>query len=122
MARKPRTFEAEAHAVTVERAARLCRLVRLTATGGFTRNRLLQKLKVDLRGFYRDLQLLRAVGVDVLAIAGKYKLEGNVRDAIDRLPCPDPHLTLGEAAQLGKGRSTTHAKLRKLLKDIGISG
>jgi hypothetical protein len=118
MARKRRTSEAAAPAVTVERAARLCRLVSLTARGGLGRARLLQLLKVDLRGFYRDLQLLRGAGVDISPADGRYVLSGAVQEAIDRLPCPDPHLTLGELALLTTGRGIVSRKLRQLLADI----
>jgi hypothetical protein len=34
------------------------------------------------------------------------------------LPFPDPHLTLGEAQQLAKGRSAAHGKLKKQIADI----
>jgi hypothetical protein len=38
--------------------------------------------------------------------------------AIERLPFPDPGLTLGEARQLARGRSDAHKKIRKQLHQI----
>ena len=105
-------------AVTTERAARLCRLLRLLGPTGQTRSSLLRRLKLDVRGFYRDLQLLREVGVDIELHRGRYTLSGDAASAIDRLPFPDPRLTLGEARQLGKGRAKVHQRLRGLLDDI----
>jgi hypothetical protein len=105
-------------AVTAERAARLCRLLRLLGPSGQTRPALLRRLKLDVRGFYRDLQLLREVGVVVALRQGRYELAGTVESAVDRLPFPDPHLTLGEARQVGKGRTKAHERLRRMLEDI----
>jgi hypothetical protein len=83
-----------------------------------TRTVLLQRLKLDVRGFYRDVKLLREVGIVVTLRQGKYVLEGEADEAIERLPFPDPHLTLGEARQLARGRSAIHRKLKGLLDQI----
>ncbi len=48
----------------------------------------------------------------------RYVLVGSVKDAIARLPFPDPHLSLGEAKQLAKGRSAAHRKLKSQLSRI----
>src|SRR5205823_12485517 len=105
-------------AVTVDRAARLCRLVSLLGEKPQTRAGLLRRLKLDVRGFYRDLQLLREVGIVVSLEKGKYALQEDAGEAILRIPFPDPHLTLGEAAQLGKGRTAVHRKVREMLGQI----
>lgn len=107
-------------AVTVDRAARLCRLLQLVGTRAQTRSFLLERLQLDMRGFYRDLKLLREVGISVLLSNGKYRLKGEngVIAALERLPFPDPHLTLGEARILCKGRSSVHRKLQELLRQI----
>lgn len=119
MARKRATPAGAAlRAVSSERAARLYRLLRLLAAGPQTRASLARRLKLDLRGFYRDLELLRAAGIDLPPVGGRYALRGRVSEAIARLPFPDPHLTLGEARQLAKGRTPIHAKLRSQIKDI----
>ena len=56
-----------------------------------TRAVLLQRLKLDVRGFYRDVKLLREVGILVELEKGKYTLKGDVEEAIECLPFPDPH-------------------------------
>lgn len=104
--------------VTAERAQRLHRLLHLIANAPQTRSSLTKRLKLDVRGFYRDLEVLRDAGIEVLMNAGKYVLEINFKDAVNLLPFPDPHLTLGEAAVLVKGTTKAHKKLREQLKQI----
>src|SRR5207245_199201 len=102
----------ERPAVTAERFARLCRLVRFLGGGTRTRAHLTRHLHLDVRGFYRDLELVRAAGVPVALAAGRYGLGEEVDAALARLPFPNPHLTLGEAQQLARGRTRTHRKLK----------
>ena len=105
-------------AVTAKRAARLYRLLRLLDEGPQTRAGLARRLRLDVRGFYRDLELLRSAGIDVPLEGGRYVLHEAVKEAISRLPFPDPRLTLGEATQLAKGRAPVHRKLRQLIREI----
>ncbi len=100
-------------AVTAERAGRLHRLLRLLGTGPKTRDALTKQLRLDVRGFYRDLEVLRAADIAVRLRDRRYVLEEEVAAAVARLPFPDPRLTLGEAVQLGKGRTAAHRKLQK---------
>ncbi|MCS6976496.1 MAG: hypothetical protein NZM31_05730 [Gemmatales bacterium] len=118
MSRKRSTSPAGSKAVTVERAARLYRLLHLLGAEPRSRAVILQRLRVDIRTFYRDLELLRDYGIDVRLTGRKYVLHGKVSQLLDALPLPDPGLTLGEAKQLSKGRTAAHAKLRKLVKQI----
>jgi predicted DNA-binding transcriptional regulator YafY len=99
-------------ALTPDRVARLYRLVRLLGTGPKTRRILLRKLKVDTRGFYRDFEKLRAFGVAMEMHDGRYVLMESVREALARLPFPDPGLSVQEALQLAIGRTPAHKKLR----------
>jgi hypothetical protein len=115
--RSPRASPA-LKAVTDERARRLARLLRLLGSGPQTRAALTRQLRLDVRGFYRDLELLRAAGIAVILQDRRYALEEPVTQAIDRLPFPDPHLTLGEARQLAKGRTTSHRKLQAQVRAI----
>ena len=87
-------------AVTVDRAARLCRLVSLLGEKPQTRAGLLRRLKLDVRGFYRDLQMLRQSGIGVVLEAHCYVLTEPLADALANLPFPDPRLTLGEECRL----------------------
>ena len=125
MARKPRSRQASKRgaanafkAVTEERAARVYRLLKLLGAGPQARTTLTRRLRLDIRGFYRDLELLRAAQIDVPLKNQRYTLTGSVKEAIARLPFPDPHLTLGEARELAKGRSPAHRKLKSQVNRI----
>jgi hypothetical protein len=108
----------EQTAVTVERASRLYRLLQLLAAAASNRATLMRRLKLDVRGFYRDLELLRASGIVIEVQARRYRLITALRDALIRLPLPDPRLTIGEAWILARGRSPAHRKLRDHLGRI----
>jgi predicted DNA-binding transcriptional regulator YafY len=105
-------------AVTAERFTRLYRLLNLLAAGPQTRARLTRSLKLDMRGFYRDLELLRKAGITIALTEGRYALAEDVEDALARLPFPDPLLTLGEALQLARGRTAAHRKLRGQIEQL----
>lgn len=109
---------AAAKAVTADRSGRLCRLLRFLGGGARTREALSRHLGLDVRSFYRDLELLRTVGVPVTLEAKRYILGEDVNHAIARLPFPDPRLTLGEAQQLARGRTLAHAKLKGQIDQI----
>jgi predicted DNA-binding transcriptional regulator YafY len=104
--------------VTPERFVRLYRMVKLLAAGAQTRETLARRLGLDVRGFYRDLDLLRTSGVCVALTEGRYKLEQGADAALASLPFPDPHLTLGAAKTLAKGRSVVHRALAKTITQI----
>jgi predicted DNA-binding transcriptional regulator YafY len=107
-----------AKAVSVERAARLFKFLQYLEAEPRTRAAVLQRLRVDIRTFYRDLELLRECNVTVTLQNRKYALTAAAADASARLPFPDPNLTLGEAQQLAKGRGAIHKKLKALLTQI----
>jgi hypothetical protein len=104
--------------VSAERAERLYRLLQILGTGPQTRATLTRRLRLDVRGFYRDLELLREAGIVVPLRERRYTLEIAVAVATHRLPFPDPGLTLGEAMQLARGRSLAHRKLKKQIAHI----
>ena len=109
---------AAAAGVTFERAARLYRLLQLLGKGPQKRDLLVRRLGLGVRGFYRDLDVLRKAGIEVALASGRYVLQGHAVDATARLPFPDPTLTLGEALQLAKGRTPAHRKLATQVKAI----
>src|SRR5205807_3868060 len=84
----------QSQGVTAERAARLYRLLRLLAAGPQKRNTLTKRLRLDVRGFYRDLELLDRAGIVISLAQHRYTLKGNARDAIAPLPFPDPRFPL----------------------------
>jgi len=114
--RKPAAKPAPvAASVTPERFLRLYRMVRLLAGGPQTRESLARRLRMDVRGFYRDLELLRSAGMSVTLELGRYTLDQGVDDALALLPFPDPRLTLGAVSTLAKGRSTAHRALAETI-------
>ena len=104
--------------VTRDRAARLAKFLKLLAGTPKTRDALMAKLKTDQRAFYRDLRFLRSLGIEVTAAGDKYILDGSLEAARARLPCPDPCLTMAEAAQLSRGNSEGHRKLKRMVESI----
>ena len=121
MARKSKPSREEAaKAITTARAARLYRLLSRLGEKAQTRAVLTRRLKLGLRGFYRDLVALRELGIGVDLVKGRYVLEGGAAGAQARLPFPDPGLTLGEAQQLAKGRTATHRKLKGQIEEITV--
>lgn len=100
--------------LTAPRAARLYKLLTMLGEGAQTRRRLLSRLKLDIRGFYRDLEVLRGLGIEIVAGAdNKYFLSNGLDDALSRLPFPDPGLNVRDALQLAKGETPAHRKLRQ---------
>jgi predicted DNA-binding transcriptional regulator YafY len=110
---------AQAKSVTVERVTRVCRLLEFLSESPRTRAAILQKLRIDVRTFYRDLELLRECNILVELAKRKYQLcSPHAKEAWALLPLPDPGLTLGEAQALASGRTKVHEKLKVLLKEI----
>jgi predicted DNA-binding transcriptional regulator YafY len=115
--RRPPSLPA-ARTVTADRAGRLYRLLSLLVAGPRTRAFLCRSLHLDMRGFYRDLELLRASSISIRLSGGRYELHQKVSQAFVRLPFPDPALTLGEARRLSQGRTAAHRKIRRLVEQI----
>jgi predicted DNA-binding transcriptional regulator YafY len=118
MSKKRSTPPPAAKAVSLERANRLYRLLQLLDSGPKTRAGVLQRLRIDIRTFYRDLELLRECEIVIQLQKRKYSLSERAVALIPRLPFPDPNLTLGEAKLLAKGRSAVHKKLKGFLDQI----
>ena len=84
---------------------------------------MLRRLKIDVRGFYRDLEFLRSLGVEYSSGNHRYTLSCDLDSALARLPFPDPGLSLKDALQLARGSSEAHRKLKKRINSItGIAG
>jgi predicted DNA-binding transcriptional regulator YafY len=109
--------------LTASRAARLYRLLTLLGAGPQTRAALLRRLKIDVRGFYRDLESLRALGIEVTASGDdpKYALAGELDDALEKLPFPDPGLNVRDALQLANGTTAAHRRLKQRVNSF-LSG
>ncbi len=100
--------------LTAARAARLYKLLTLLGDGPKTRRVLLTRLKVDQRGFYRDMETLRSFGIEVVVRPDtKYALTQDLNGALEKLPFPDPGLNVRDALQLSTGNTAAHRKLRQ---------
>ena len=93
-------------------------MVKFLADGPQTRDALARRLRLDVRGFYRDLDLLRSSGVTVTLTSGRYTLEQDAEVAMALLPFPDPRLTLGAVRTLAKGRGSAHRILAETIARI----
>jgi hypothetical protein len=105
--------------LTSQRAARFFRLLTLLGEGSLTRPQILRKLRIDVRGFYRDLEALRGLGVEVVfADDNRYCLAIDLDEALARLPFPDPGLNFRDVQQLAKGETAAHRKLKRRLNSL----
>ena len=112
-------MEAPSVTLTTPRAARLYRLLTLLGDGPQTRQQLLRRLRIDVRGFYRDLESLRGLGIDVeLGDDTRYCLLGPLDDALAKLPFPDPGLNFRDVQQLARGETAAHRKLKKRINSF----
>jgi hypothetical protein len=116
--KSPANAAIPAATVTADRFVRLYRMVKLLASGTQSRETLTRGLRLDVRGFYRDLDLQRSSGVLIALASGRYTLEQDADDALAMLPFPDPRLTLGAAKTLAKGRSRAHRALAETITHI----
>jgi hypothetical protein len=112
----PKPAAEDRASVTADRFARLHLLLTLLSRSPQPRDVLVRKLKLDVRGFYRDLEVLRDAGVTVVLACGRYQLVEGLDEASKRLPFPDPLLTVGEALQLAQGRTAAHKRMRQLIE------
>jgi predicted DNA-binding transcriptional regulator YafY len=118
LTKKPNRSRGGSRSVTAARVARLYRFIKLLARGPVSRADLLRRLGLNQRGFYRDVELLRAAGIRVVPREGRYALQPGFESAVDLLPFPDPQLTLGEAQRLAKGATAAHRSLRERVRQI----
>jgi predicted DNA-binding transcriptional regulator YafY len=105
-------------AVTAARAARLYQLLTLLRAAPQSRDALTRRLGLDTRGFYRDLELVRTLGVPVGVEGHRYVLGGSFEGALANLPFPDPKLNLHEAIRLAEGEAAARRRFRQLIDRI----
>ena len=104
--------------VTPDRVKRLVRLVKWLGEAPQSRVSVARKLRLNIRTFYRDLTVLEDLGIIVDQNDGKYRLRGQAEHVVQKLPFPDPALTLGEARQLAKGKSPGNRRIKEQLDFI----
>ena len=104
--------------LTPVRANRLCKMLLALGHGPQLKDVLVKKLKVEERGFFRDLRLIRQLGINVTANDNRYLLTMSLDDALEKLPLPDLKLSLRDALTLSHGQSPTHRRVRKKLEAL----
>jgi hypothetical protein len=104
--------------ITLQRAARLHRLVRFLAGAPRARPAILSELRVGLRTFYRELELLKKCGVKVRHKLKLYQLIPTDSEALGRLPFPDPQLSFAEMAELAVCDCAAGRRLGELLEAV----
>ncbi len=104
--------------ITLQRAARLHRLVRYLSGGPRGRPAILTELRIGLRTFYRELELLTRCGVKVRHKAKLYHLVATAAEAEGRLPFPDPQLSFAEMAELADCDCAAGRRLAELLAAV----
>jgi hypothetical protein len=93
-------------------------LVSLLGQNPSTREQVLSELAIGLRTFYRELELLKRVGVKVRLVGKLYELQTSVDDAEGRLPFPDPQLSFAEMAELSRCPCEAGRRLADLLASV----
>jgi hypothetical protein len=104
--------------ITLQRAARLHRLVRFLATSPRARSSILSDLRIGLRTFYRELELLKRCGVKIRHKNKLYDLVPTAAEALGRLPFPDPQLSFAEMAELAQCPCPAGQRLAELLATV----
>lgn len=104
--------------ITLQRAARLHHLVSFLAGSPRTRIHILAHLRIGLRTFYRELELLKRCGVRVKHKTKLYHLLSTAEEAEGRLPFPDPQLSFAEMAELSRCDSPAGKRLSDLLASV----
>ena len=112
----------ETPTLTASRVTRLYAFLNLVAGTPRVRSVILRKLKIDVRSFYRDLEVLRTLNIAITAEGERYHLTTPLSEALARLPFPDPGLSFQEAITLANGRTDAHRKLKARLNSFsGLS-
>jgi hypothetical protein len=104
--------------ISLQRAARLHRLVRFLSEGPRARGAILSALRIGLRTFYRELELLKRCGVKVRHKTKLYHLVPTAAEAEGRLPFPDPQLSFAEMAELAQCACAAGKRLADLLSAV----
>jgi predicted DNA-binding transcriptional regulator YafY len=104
--------------ITLGRASRLHRLVRLLDERPRTRDEVLSALGIGLRTFYRELELLKRCSVKIRHKDKSYVLQTTTQEAEGRLPFPDPQLSFAEMAELARHPGEAALRLSQMLDSV----
>ncbi|MFO0888750.1 MAG: hypothetical protein U0790_06335 [Isosphaeraceae bacterium] len=104
--------------ITLQRAARLHRLVWFLAEQPRSRDAILGHLTIGLRTFYRELELLKRCGVKVRHRERLYTLLGTAAQAEGLLPFPDPQLSFADMGELARCPGDAGRRIADLLASV----
>ncbi len=104
--------------ISLARASRLHRLVKLLVESPSSRESLLSELAIGLRTFYRELVLLKRCGIKVELKGKTYMLRSTAEEAEGGLPFPDPQLSFAEMAELSRSTGPAARRLAELLETV----
>ena len=79
---------------------------------------ILSELRIGLRTFYRELELLKKCAVKVRHKHKLYHLVPTAAEALGRLPFPDPQLSFAEMAELAVCDCAAGRRLAELLAAV----
>lgn len=79
---------------------------------------LLNTLRIGLRTFYRETELLQRVGIRVRFREKRYEMATRSEDAVARLPFPDPGLTFAEVRELARSQTAAGRRLAELYAQL----
>lgn len=112
------TLRRQHTSISQDRASRLYRLLQILEAEPGTRRTLLKKLKVGMRTFYRDLDILRQWGIRVELDGKKYVLMSEGTPWLELLPFPDPELSFADAISLASLKSSGSKRIQTLLSSL----
>ena len=78
----------------------------------------LTELRIGVRTFYREWELLRRCGVKVRQRSRLYSLLTTAEQAEGRLPFPDPQLSFAEMAELARCDCAAGRRMGALLAEV----
>ncbi|ADV62190.1 hypothetical protein Isop_1606 [Isosphaera pallida ATCC 43644] len=118
MARSATARRRPSVSISMNRAARLHRLVKILSREALARDEVLERLNLGLRTFYRELELLRRCGIKIRLEKRRYMLTSTPEEAEGKLPFPDPQLSFAEMNELAQGEGPAARRLAQLLREV----
>jgi hypothetical protein len=79
---------------------------------------ILSELRIGLRTFYRELEMLKRCRIRVRQRSKLYSLVATAEQAAGHLPFPDPHLSFAEMAELARCDCPAGRRLADLLAAV----
>jgi hypothetical protein len=90
----------------------------LLAKAPRSRDEVLRELRIGLRTFYRELELVKKYGIKIRHRDHAYALLSSAAQAEGRLPFPDPQFSFAEMAELSRCPGAVGRRLADLLARV----